>query len=555
MKRILLLTSFLITLAASSQTVYEHISSKGIYHFLDELANNKIIELNSAVKPYARMFIAEKLKEASEQKDKLNKRQQRELRFYARGYTLEMDEHPETNATFDVFKKNKNLATAINPFGILYKDSVFSFSLKPVWGIRYFFNDHGSVYHRWGGAEMYGYIGSNLSFYASLRDNNETEWLSRPDYLNRRQGVPVKGNPYGGVDYSEMRGGIFYTWQWGSAGLAKDHLSWGSNYHGANIFSGKQPSFGQIQLNLKPTRWFEFHYFHGWLVSEVVDSSRSYWDNDTYREVFHGKYIAANFYTFIPVKRLNLSFGNSIVYSDIGVQAVYLIPFLFYKSVDHTLNSTANNTGQNSQMFFDISSRNLKHLHLYATAFIDEFKLDRLRHNDQHNFISWKCGFRLSDFPLQNLALTAEYTRTNPGTYQHYISTTTYESNGYNMGHYLKANSEEYYIGISFKPLRGLHFKTSWMLARHGNDIQYTSNSRPQNEPVLKDITWEDQTWSLSATYEFTGNAYLFAELILSDIQGHDADGQTATYYLEKFTPELFWGQKTTASLGFNIGF
>lgn len=558
MKKIILLISLLsITTLTISQVVYEHISNAGIYEFLDELANEGVIDLNTAVKPYSRTFIAEKLLEASQREYQLSMRQFSDLEFYMNSFTLELDSHPETRPNADIFRKNKNLATSVNPLAILYKDSIFTAALKPIWGIQYWNNGNGDVFHRWGGAEMYGYIGKNIGFYGSLRDNHESEWLVRPDYFNRKQGAPVKGGGNKGVDYSETRGGIFASWKWGSIGIAKDHFVWGNNYHGSNIFSGKQPSFGYLQLNLNPVHWFEFHYIHGWLVSEVVDSARSYWDNDIYRVVYHNKFIAANIFTVTPIKRLSLSFGNSIVYSDIGVQAAYLVPFLFYKSVDHTLNSTNKDgqNGQNSQMFFDISSRNIRHLHLYIAAFVDEFKIDRLRHSDQHNFISWKFGGRLSGWPVSNVALTAEYTHSNPGTYQHNISTTTFASNDYNMGHYLRANSEEYYISLSWKPIRGLKVMGSWMLARHGNDYQYGITKDPQNQPVLKDITWDNHTYAFKARYEFVANAYVFAELILSDIKGYEVDGETPEYYLNRFTPEIFWGDNTTVSVGFNIGF
>ncbi|MEZ5084154.1 MAG: hypothetical protein R2750_12015 [Bacteroidales bacterium] len=75
---------------------------------------------------------------------------------------------------------------------------------------------------------------------------------------------------------------------------------------------------------MKPAKWFEFNYYHGWLVSMVVDSSITDYSTDPPREVYRPKYIAANMFTFIPSKKLNLSIGNSIIYSDMGVQPAYL---------------------------------------------------------------------------------------------------------------------------------------------------------------------------------------------------------------------------------------
>jgi len=438
---------------------------------------------------------------------------------------------------------------------VTYRDSLVAFSLRPIFGIEYFINANESAFHRWGGAELFGYISKNFGAYTSLRDNHENVTMTDPEYFNQRIGAPVKGSQKGGVDYSEARGGAMISWNWGAVGVVKDQLVWGNNYYGSNILSGKTPSFGQIKLEIKPARWFEFNYIHGWLVSDVTDSSRSYWDGDTYREVMHSKYIAANMFTFIPWKHLNISLGNSIIYSDIGVQAAYLVPFLFYKSVDHTLNSTNNYAGQNSQMFLDISSRNIRHLHLYFSFFVDEFSIGRVTNSKEHNFLSYKGGFRLSNWPLKDLSLTTELTYTLPMTYQHRISTTTFESNSYNLGHYMRDNSMDFYMVVTYKPIRGLRIDLSYNYAKHGNNYIYGEYTPPDEAPILKDITWQKSIIGLKGKYEFINNAYVFLGVFISDIKGHDVDGITAEEYLMMFSPEMYWGNTTTVNLGFNIGF
>ena len=64
------------------QEVPESVYNKGIYDFLDELANDQVISINSAVKPYSRLYISKRLQEAEEKRDQLNPRQQKELEFY-----------------------------------------------------------------------------------------------------------------------------------------------------------------------------------------------------------------------------------------------------------------------------------------------------------------------------------------------------------------------------------------------------------------------------------------------------------------------------------------
>ena len=556
MKKLLLLLLLLSALSAGSQVVYENVKRSNIYDFLDELANEKLISINSVVKPYSRVFIAEKLQEAYGQKDQLSKRQKQEIEFYMKDYRLELVYNTKGMKPLNIFPKKEQLATSLNPLAVTYRDSLVAFSLRPVFGIEYFINANQTAFHRWGGAEMFGYISKNFGAYSSLSDNHEDVIITDPGYLNQRIGAPLKGSVKGGVDYSEARGGMMASWNWGAFGIVKDQAVWGNNYNGSNILSGRTPSFGQIKLVLNPARWFEFNYIHGWLVSDVTDSSRSYWDGDTYREVMHSKYIAANMFTFIPWKHLNISLGNSIVYSDIGVQAAYLVPFLFYKSVDHTLNSTNNYAGQNSQMFFDISSRNIKHLHLFFSMFIDEFYLERITRDYEHNFLSYKGGLRLSNWPVKDLSFIFEYTYTLPMTYQHRISTTTFESNLYKLGHYMKDNSNDLFLALIYKPIRGLRIDLSYNLATHFNNYVYGDTPFPPDQaPVHQDKSWQKSVIGLKGKYEFINNAYVFLGVFFSDVQGYDVDGFTAEEYLALFGPEMYWGNTTTINLGFNVGF
>jgi len=556
MKRIIIIaTALCLSTLIHAQLVYEHISNTNIYDFLDEMAGLKIIELNSIIKPYPRKMIKEKLniihQETEENDQLLSKRQKKELVFYLTAYDLEAGPPLDFNRKITLYSENKQLALAANPPGLFYKDSLFTLALQPIVGGSYSTNENGVLTQTWWGGSFWGYIGKNFGFYSSLRDNNVSQIIVTPEYFVQTKGVPFKDYGSAGIDYSEARGGMMASWKWGSVGIVKDHIEWGTGYNGTNIQSGRAPSFAMIKLNLKPVRWFQFDYYHGWLVSEVIDSANSYWSNNTYRKVFYPKYMAANMFTFLPFKNFIFSFGNSIVYSDLGgPHAAYLIPFLFYKSVDHTLNATTGGTGQNSQMFFNISSRNIKYLHLYLNLFLDDFSINHFRESDEYNLLSWKFGFRLSDFPLKNLSLIAEYTMTNPVVYQHKIETITYESNRYNMGHYLRDNSRELYVALLYKPIRGLHFKLAYTLGQHGDDYDYAECA---NDPdcdlhklvPLENITWENQTVQFDARYEIVSNTYVFLSYMLGNSTGN----------VEKYTPEYYRAKTNTFSFGANIGF
>ncbi len=555
MKTIITILLILFSCNLFSQGAYQHINNTDIYEFLDELANDGIIQLNTTIKPYTRTLITQKLVEASKSNN-LNDRQKKEVDFYLKDYYQELGKLPAVK--LKVFGNDTTSKLAILPPGVFYKDNQFSFTIKPILGYKYIANSKNKMYESWGGADAYASVGNHWGFYASLRDNYQNKEIQAlPSYFTLEQGGNYKVNEGGraGGDYSEMRGGINYIWNWGEIGIVKDNVQWGEGYHGTNIFSGRIPSFAMIKLHMNPAKWFDFNYYHGWLVSEVIDSNRSYTtSNDSYRAVYHNKFIAANMFTFYPWKGLNLSIGNSIIYSDMDVQLAYLIPVMFFKSIDHTLNHGIDN--QNSQMFVSVSSRNIKHLHLYTSIYVDEFSVKRITEATKYNFVSEKIGFRVSNWLIKNTELTSEFTRTYPMTYLHYIPSLTFTSNQFNLGNYLRDNSKEIFVSLAYKLKANLSIKASYNYAIHYNDYQYT-----YNDPIVdahsffKDKTWTNGSFIFNVSWKPIPNAQLFIEYMNSNISGYDVDGKTAQYYLDLFTPNYLQGKNNTITTGINYGF
>jgi hypothetical protein len=520
-----------------SQEVPQSVNNTGIYEFLDELANIHLISINSAIKPYSRLFISRCLKEAEEKKDQLNPRQQKELDFYLLDFGKEL-ENEGLNGVTAQWLKGKRCNKRLDLF--YYRDSLFSLTVNPIIGGEIFNNSSGKAIYARNGAEARGYI-KRWGFYASLRDNHEKPLLGLPEYLTQRPGGHIKGT----TDWSEMQGGITYSWKWGYLGLVKDKQQWGNNYNGANIFGGNNPSFVQLRLHINPVKWFDFNYFHGWMNSQVVDSTHSYWVTNSYgtdyRRVYHKKFIAANMLTFTPFKNLNVSAGNSIIYDDDNVNPAYLVPVYFYKSIDHSL--TYGVVNMNSQMFFDISSRQIRNLHLYGTMFIDELSVSRFTNKNEWNFLSYKAGFRLDDLPLSNLSFTAEFTYTYPLAYQHNVPTLTFENAGYNLGYYLKDNSREWYIALDYRPARTLDVNFYFLDAIRGPDYTELGVSRIGNPPMAT-VQWHNMIYGFKASYQVINDLYTWFSFEDGNISG-DA----------RWSPAYFYGRKNTVNLGVTVGF
>ena len=539
----------------SAQDIYLNPADREINDFVDELACAHIVQLNSVIKPYSRKLIGELLSEAGRQKEKLSHRQQQELIFYLKEYRPELinagtlHSHGKSGqGSFSALTDPLSLCFSYHgadTLGTTARHTAY-ISLRPILSEHFYSNENGTANKTEIGAGIFGYAGRHLAFAAAIKKGFQTERLADPVIYTTEPGMNWKSTSLNGGEYHEWTGQLVYSWKWGSAAIIKDRFEWGNNYHGANIFSGKAPSFPYLQLHVKPAKWIEFTYINAILYSGVTDSVRTFIEHDGSKQYSIRKYMTANLLTVTPWKRLNISIGNSVIYSD-KLQWSYVIPVLFYKSIDHTLYPIASSqglVGDNAQMFLDISSRQIRHLHLYMTLFIDELMVSRITDPNLHNFFGWKAGFKLSDFPVHNLSFVAELTRTLPGTYQHPIATTTFESDGYNMGNYLRDNAQEIYLCLGYKPVRGLSVLATWRSAERGDEFIYGEGANIAGSPILKNIVWSDHSISLSAAYAITTNASVFLDYEYSRKQGD-----------VKYNPQVFHGTTNTISCGFNVGF
>ena len=78
-----------------------------------------------------------------------------------------------------------------------------------------------------------------------------------------------------------------------------------------------------------------------------------------------------------------------------------------------------------------------------------------------------------------------EYTRNNPMAYRHFVSTTSFASNSYAIGHYLGDNAEEFYAAIIYKPVSRLHLRASLTVVRKGETYAYGVGSDGTGLPFI----------------------------------------------------------------------
>lgn len=604
-----------VTSLVAAQNIPVPLEYTEIYDFVEELASDGIIEVTSAIKPYSRKVIADCLAEAAAKDSLLTRRQRQDLDFYLQDFALELDTMPDYKVyghdnpcQWRTLKKSEpkcdfNLSLVDPSLHLKTFDNNFKMVIRPILGMDLYYNNKGALTKRWYGAEIRMDIAKHLSVWGSLRDNSwkgtgllkdsyfpttaaqvDGAKITKGQYLNNLPGVQYKESNYGG-DYSDSRGGVsLYAW-WGSIGLQRERIQWGDAQHCSNILSAHSPAVPMLTMQLTPCRWFQMDYFHAWLVSNVLDSTSFY--TETYEEGVTkthyrpaNKFMAANMFTFKPIKQLQFSFGNSIVYAERNVQAAYFIPIAFYKSLDHLLTKGTASENQNSQVFFSVSVRPVDHLRLYGSFYLDEFKLARLKKsNPQSNPLSYLVGFNWSGWPVRGLSLRGEFMRSYIATYTHSINVLTYRSNSYAMGHYMNDNAQSIFLELSYRPVRGLSLRLNYTCDTKYNVYDYIRHNVGQiiAYKPFADRTWQNDQVGFKAVYEIFQNCYAHLDLnynyarafapasarVTGEDRGWNADGTSrnltgddlANYYLNKFSPAYLQGKNFTICCGLSFGF
>jgi hypothetical protein len=319
--------------------------------------------------------------------------------------------------------------------------------------------------HFWNGIYSYGYIYDVLGFSFDFRDNTEsgttidkTKSFTPETGVNARTDLNTYDYSPDKMEYSEAKMMLATDWKWGSIAAGKEFIEWGYGDNGLLVMSQKAPSFPLIRLDVNPVEWLSFNYFHAWLSSDVVDTTSFYpTENGDYAFSFREKYLASHTLTIKPIKGLDLSVGESIVYAD-QLEFLYLIPITFFRLADHYLSRQANSAGSNSQFFAQVSSKgHIKNTHLYGTLFIDEFTINGIGDPATEKMqIGFTLGSSVTDLLIDNLTLKLEYSKIYPYVYQHYINTTTFESNSYVLGHWMNNNADQIFGSVKYRFIRGL---------------------------------------------------------------------------------------------------
>src|SRR3989304_1222948 len=313
-----------------SKIVYEPMN-KDVYSFLERLSQKGIIEVDNLVKPLSKKYIADKLMETKSKMELLTDLEKDELKFFEKDYFFE-------NQGFDESNVNKKSLSYFEGDGaerfrfFSYSDNTFKLTANPILGFKFNSPERDRIIHSWMGISSYAYFLNSFGISLNFKTNNEKgTGIDIKKNFTPETGVIPEVHDYGkDIAYSEVNSSLSVDWKWGNLVIAKDYIEYGYAKFGNLVLSNKAPSFPYVRIDLKPADWFNFTYFHAWLSSTVIDSVNLAAYN---RNIFINKFFAWHTLTLTPVKGLDISIGESVVYSD-KLEILYSLPISFFYLAD-----------------------------------------------------------------------------------------------------------------------------------------------------------------------------------------------------------------------------
>ena len=337
---------------------------------------------------------------------------------------------------------------------------------------------------------VFNHLGYNLTVLkGGAAGNRQVAELIQPKVLQSYKWVENAEN-IGNYDFTE--GYLkYYTEPAKEMGLTfqlgREFKTIGYGYGNKLVLSGLGPSLDFLQ--------FDFDYgivhftsIHGTTVgnmsSDVEDRYSKFW-------VFNRLKLSLQ-------NLFEIGIGESVVYSERGIDISYLTPIGFYKFIEHSTQDR-----DNANLYFDIQTNFIKNLEFQATFLLDENILSNLQDLDNYkNKTAYQLGlFWYEAFTLNDLSLVVEYTKIRPYVYSHYNPKNSYTGWGVNLGHPIGPNADEIFSRFSYDVNEWMRLSFDYRYIRRGENVYDTSGTLIKNVGGDLEINHGSQPQSETAIF------------------------------------------------------
>ena len=456
---------FILSPVAASNPTSIHISHP-VYTYLERMEALGYAEnLLDGIRPYSRAKVADILVELDNKRDQLTPIDRQKLDEFLLDFRFEIrpDEKyyqtPENQNWYSVLGSISNIKSDVWRFFqrnqpeeenhvIIWEKEGNSFYMDYEQGLDYEKRSD-AVYRSasWQNYQFRGTINSNFGYQLEvslqgLRGNDDDYIAEHPilkgSWSQQKEDEPRYGDRTGG-ELALHTGYIDFH-------FAQQEVEWGHGESGKLILSNNPEPYPYLSLE-KEWGWGKFISLHGKLQSFPQDTLE-----DGY-QVYPDKWLAAHRLEFTIWKKVTFGFNENYIYGNRYADWSYMIPFNFYRAVQHKLRDRDNAT-----ISIDLEYLLYAGIKVYGTVFLDEFKQNELGtdwYGNKHAFLG---GFYWVDpIGLNNTSLRFEYTAIMPWVYTHKYDINSYTTDYNSLGHWSGPNSEVYYVHLAKEWTRRLN--------------------------------------------------------------------------------------------------
>ena len=384
--------------------------------------------------------------------------------------------------------------------------------------VRRFFSDPGDERAEYfqGGVRVRGTLYEKLGFLAQA--TNAQFWGSRA----LLQQDPVIGQSYalGTVDsknFDFSEGYARYDAGMVAVQAGRERILWGYGRGQQMVLSDNIRVFDFLKADFQ-YKSFKYTFLHAWILGrrQILDYTLPSDTSSVFQEtVAADKYFAAHRIEFSFGHMLDLGFQEMAIYSNRSLDLAYLNPFIIIESAQRSREER-----DNVFWMFDLRTRAIQNIELHGSLLLDDIHFSEAFSNSWINRFGFQLGGMYVDpFGLNNVSMTAEYTRIEPFVFSHGRSRENdYGSLGRVLGPSIGPNADKWLFRVDYFPYRHLVLSIWGEFTRKGNNILDANgvliknvggdillphrNTDPETKSFLDGILVRTKRFSLQANLE-----------------------------------------------------
>jgi hypothetical protein len=380
---------------------------------------------------------------------------------------------------------------------VFYADSNISVKLFPQFSLEYMYSSKNEDYYSLGqiGGKISGTLYKYLGF--SLQATNGPFFKGSRELAldNNRFKKNVKfGILKDDIDLTTSQVIFYYDWIY--AGIERVNRTIGAGLRQKTFLSDYVPPVDAITCGVN-FKYFKYRFSHSGLIGYV--DSASYWDTG-YLTKIPPKYMVMHRFTFTP-KWGEVSFWESIIYSDRAIETAYLNPLSFMKSLEHSLHER-----DNSLMGIDGIIRPFNNFQLESSFLLDDVRFEEIGNDYWSNKYAFNIAAKTVLF--DNIDFGIEYSRVEPYTYTHFNNLNSFTSDSLLIGSYLYPNSDQIAVQIQYWFNNRYPISLNLAYTRHGDNV-YDEDGK-----LIKNVGGEP---NIGHRYEYDSQKVKFLDGIRND--------------------------------------